>query len=58
MKTKKIKDLLTGKVLTTVQLSRLVSIDEYKRLLDGEIIHKWEHTKRMGMKEIKLGAAL
>jgi hypothetical protein len=57
MQTKRVKDLLTGRELTTVQLSRLVSTGEYERLLSGEIIHKWEHT-RSGLKEIKLGAVL
>jgi hypothetical protein len=55
MKTKKVKDLLTGKTLTIVQLSRLVSTGEYERLLAGEVIHLYEHTKQ-GMKEIKLSA--
>ncbi|GEM_PF-3419341 len=51
----KVKDLTTNKVLTTGQLSRLVGAGEYQRLMNGELIHKWEHTRR-GMKEIKLQA--
>ncbi|MDR1203391.1 MAG: hypothetical protein LBL58_17420 [Tannerellaceae bacterium] len=53
MKKARIKDLLPGKTVTIVQLSKLVDISEYKKLLEGETIHKWEHTKS-GMKEIKL----
>ncbi|MDR1200872.1 MAG: hypothetical protein LBL58_04460 [Tannerellaceae bacterium] len=53
----KVKDLLTGKVLTMAQLSKLVSVSEYNAILRGELIHKYEHTRK-GMKEIKLGAIL
>jgi hypothetical protein len=57
MKAKQVKDLLTGKVLTMAQLSKLVSVSEYNALLRGEVLHKWEHTKR-GLTEIKLEAVL
>jgi hypothetical protein len=57
MKTKQIKDLLTGKVLTMAQLSKLVSVSEYNALLRGELVHKFEHTKK-GLTEIKLEAVL
>jgi hypothetical protein len=58
MKTKvksKVKNLLTGKVLTITQLSKLIDTSEYNRLLSGEIVHKWEHAKN-GLTEIKLSA--
>jgi hypothetical protein len=55
MTTKKIKNLLTGRVVTMAKLSKLISAGEYNALLAGETLHKWEHTKQ-GMKEIKLEA--
>jgi hypothetical protein len=51
----KVRDLATGKALTAVQLSKLISAGEYERLLQGGVIHLYEHTKQ-GIKEIKLGA--
>ena len=56
METKKIKNLLTGEILNRRQLYRMVSAGEYRQLMNGEIIHKWEHTRSGRMEEIKLAS--